>query len=60
VLHGIVYVSSFAHRTWGLSARTGRVVWTFPDGKYSPVTADRKTLYLNGYRTLYALVPTKH
>ena len=59
VLHGIVYVSSFSGRTWGLNARTGRVVWTFPDGKYSPVTADRKTLYLNGYHTLYALVPKK-
>ncbi len=33
------------------------MVWTFPDGKYSPVTADRRTLYFNGYRTLYALSP---
>ena len=57
VLDGIVYVSSFVGRTWGLDARTGHVVWTFPDGKYSPVTADRRTLYLNGYHTLYALSP---
>ncbi len=48
VLDGIVYVSSFARRTWGLNARTGRVVWRFRDGRYSPVTADRQTLYLNG------------
>jgi hypothetical protein len=34
-------------------------VWHFPDGRYSPATADRKTLYLNGAHTLYALVP-KH
>lgn len=59
VLDGIVYVSSFAQRTWGLDARTGRVVWRFADGKYSPVTADRRTLYLNGYHTLYALVPKR-
>ena len=59
VIHGIVYLSSFTGRTWGIKARTGRVVWTFPDGRYSPVTADRKTLYLNGHRTLYALVPVK-
>ena len=59
-MHGIVYVSSFSGRTWGLNARTGRVVWSFPDGKYSPVTADGATLYLNGYHTLYALVPRKH
>jgi len=59
VLNGIVYVSSFVGRTWGLDARTGRVVWSFADGKYSPVTADRRTLYLNGYHTLYALVPKR-
>jgi outer membrane protein assembly factor BamB len=59
VLNGIVYVSSFAGRTWGLDARTGRVVWRFGDGKYSPVTADQRTLYLNGYHTLYALVPKR-
>ena len=59
VLDGIVYVSNFGHHTWGLNARTGRVVWRFADGKYSPATADSKTLYLNGTHTLYALVP-KH
>jgi outer membrane protein assembly factor BamB len=59
VLNGIVYVSSFVHRTWGLNARNGHVVWTFPDGEYSPVTADRQTLYLNGFHTLYALVAKK-
>ena len=57
VLDGIVYVSSFVGRTWGLDARSGHVLWSFPDGKYSPVTADRRTLYLNGYHTLYALSP---
>ncbi len=59
VLNGIVYVSSFARRTWGLNARNGHAVWTFRDGEYSPVTADRQTLYLNGFHTLYALVPKK-
>jgi len=58
VLNGIVYVSSFARRTWGLNARTGHVVWQFPDGQYSPVTADRQTMYLNGRHTLYAMVPS--
>jgi outer membrane protein assembly factor BamB len=57
VVDGVVYVSSFAGRTWGLDARTGRVVWRFPFGKYSPVTADRQTLYVNGAHTLFALVP---
>ncbi|HMK93256.1 MAG TPA: PQQ-binding-like beta-propeller repeat protein [Thermoleophilia bacterium] len=59
VLNGIVYVSSLRRHTWGLDVRTGRVVWQFPDGKYTPVTADKKTLYLCGALKLYALVP-KH
>ena len=59
VLDGVVYLSSFAHHTWGLDARTGHVLWRFNDGRYSPVTADRHTVYLNGAHTLYALVPKK-
>jgi outer membrane protein assembly factor BamB len=57
VVDGIIYVSSFGHRTWGLSARTGRVVWTLRDGRYSPVTTDGRTVYVNGVNTLYAMVP---
>ena len=57
VLNGVVYLSSFTHRTYGISARTGRQLWRFNDGEYSPVTADSKTLYLNGFHTLYALTP---
>ena len=57
VLNGIVYVSSLSKHTWGLNARTGRVVWRFGDGKYSPVTADNRTLYLCGWHVLYALQP---
>ena len=59
VLDGIVYVSSLRGHTWGLDVRTGRVVWQFPDGKYTPVTADKKTLYLCGAKRLYAMVPKK-
>jgi len=59
VVDGIIYVSSFGHRTWGLNARTGHVVWTFHDGKYSPVTTDGRTMYVNGVNTLYAMVPRK-
>jgi hypothetical protein len=32
-------------------------VWTFHDGRYSPVTTDGRTLYVNGVNTLYAMVP---
>ena len=70
VLDGLVYFSTCgscssyeqnprARRTFALDTRTGRVVWRFPDGEYSPVIADRERVYLTGYTTLYGLAPRK-
>ena len=56
VIAGIVYFSTFAQRTYALNAATGREVWRWPDGKYSPVVADRDRLYLVGLGRLYGLV----
>jgi outer membrane protein assembly factor BamB len=42
--------------TFALNARTGKLVWTFPDGKFSPPVADEERVYLMGYSTVYALV----
>jgi outer membrane protein assembly factor BamB len=44
-------------RTYALDARTGRQVWSFPDGHYSPVVADAKRVYLVGSTRVYALEP---
>ena len=38
-----------------IDATSGRLVWTFPDGKYSPVVADAARLYLIGNARLYGL-----
>ena len=57
VLDGLVYFSTCgscsayeadarARRTYALDARTGRPVWTFPDGEYSPLVADSRRAYL--------------
>jgi outer membrane protein assembly factor BamB len=43
-------------QTVALNAQTGRVVWRFPDGKYSPVVADSERVYLIGRTRVYALV----
>lgn len=70
VLDGLVYFSTCgscssyesnprARRTFAVDSRTGRLVWRFPDGEYSPVIADRERLYLTGFTTLYGLVPVK-
>jgi len=37
-----------------LEARTGRTVWIYPDGEYTPVVADSDRLYVVGYRRMYA------
>ena len=70
MLDGLVYFSSCgscstyeqnaqARRTFAVDARTGRLVWRFPDGEYSPVIADRRRLYLTGFTHLYGLAPSR-
>jgi outer membrane protein assembly factor BamB len=56
VLDGVVYFATLEGRTYALDAATGKQLWTFPDGKYTPVVADRERLYLLGYAQLYGMV----
>ena len=56
VIAGIVYFATFAERTYGLRVATGRELWRWPDGKYSPVVADRQRLYVVGLGRLYGMV----
>ena len=71
VMAGLVYFSTFGRftqshlrrvksgprETFALNARTGRVVWHYPDGRYSPIVSDNRRVYLAGKYTFYALVP---
>ncbi len=41
--------------TYALNARTGRLVWKFPAGHYSPVVADADRIYVTGSTRVYAL-----
>jgi hypothetical protein len=60
VVNGVVYYSDLDDRlTTGLDARTGKVVFSFPDGAFSPVVADPSHIYLSGGYTLYELMPPK-
>jgi len=43
-------------RTYALDARTGKELWSFPDGKYTPVVAVRDRLFLIGYGVVYGMV----
>jgi len=56
---GSRYAKYGPRTTFALDARTGRLVWTFPDGHYSPIVADRKRVYLTGSTRVYGLVPRK-
>jgi outer membrane protein assembly factor BamB len=56
VVNGVVYFATLEERTYALDARTGKELWTFPDGKYTPVVADRDRLYLVGHARVYAMV----
>ena len=44
-----------ANETFALDARTGKRVWRFPDGAYSPIVADRDRVYLVGKTRVYGL-----
>jgi outer membrane protein assembly factor BamB len=55
VVNGIVYFSTLKERTYALDARTGRRLWSFPDGKYTPVVADKDGIYLVGHFRVYGL-----
>ena len=55
MIAGRVYFATLSGTTYALDARTGARLWTFPDGKYSPVVADANRLYLVGNARLYGL-----
>jgi outer membrane protein assembly factor BamB len=57
VINGVVYFATLDERTYALDARTGEQIWTYPDGKYTPVVADRERVYLVGYARLYGMDP---
>jgi outer membrane protein assembly factor BamB len=73
IMAGLVYYSTFGKftnshqrhvkdgpfRTYALNARTGKPVWQFPDGQYSPVVADTERVYLVGSESVYGLVPRR-
>lgn len=60
IIGNVVYFSDLRTKaTTGLDARTGRTVFTFPDGRFNPVISDGHDLYLVGYSMIYQMLPTK-
>lgn len=50
----LVYVASFGGHAWALNTHTGKMVWEFPDGRYTPATANGEFLFIAGHHHLYA------
>jgi outer membrane protein assembly factor BamB len=58
VLGNVVYYSVLGSRTSaGLDVDTGRQVFSFPDGAFTPTIADYHAIYLVGYSSVYQLLP---
>ena len=56
----IVYVAEFTNNTTsGFMMKSGRRVFHYGRGTYSPVISDGRRLYLTGYSSLTALQPYK-
>ena len=43
--------------TTGYSMKTGRTVFRYPRGTYTPVISDGRRIYLTGYSSITALQP---
>ena len=58
VVGNVVYYSDLGSNTsTGLDLRTGRPVFSYPDGEFTPVITDGKVVFLIGYSTIYQMVP---
>jgi outer membrane protein assembly factor BamB len=54
----IVYAAEFDHTsTTGFAMKTGRVVFRYKTGAYTPVISDGRRIYLVGYSSINALQP---
>jgi outer membrane protein assembly factor BamB len=54
----IVYVANFTNqKTTGFMMHSGRRVFTYPKGTYTPIISDGQNLYLTGYSSITALEP---
>ena len=59
VVNNVVYASTvYSPGTFGFDTRTGKQVFHYADGSYTPVVADQNALFLMGKYTLYKFSKT--
>ncbi len=60
IIGNVVYYAGLRlNRTVGLDARTGRGVFSFNAGNFTPIISDGKAIYLIGYSTIYQMFPKR-
>src|SRR3954451_13970380 len=60
VIGRTVYFSTVhSHKTFGVDVESGKQVWLFGHGAYTPAISDGQRLYLTGYSSEYGLIPRK-
>jgi outer membrane protein assembly factor BamB len=58
VIGEVVYAAEFTNQTTsGFMVRSGRRVWRYSKGTYTPVISDGRWIYLTGYSSITALRP---
>jgi outer membrane protein assembly factor BamB len=58
IIGGDVFFSDLRTKaTYAVDARTGRTVFTFPDGRFNPGISDGHAIYLVGYSMIYQMLP---
>jgi outer membrane protein assembly factor BamB len=60
IVGNVIYYSDLGTKTTaGLNVRTGRQVFSFPDGAFNPVVADNSAIFVSGYSKLYEMLPSR-
>ena len=60
ILGRVVFYSGLgSNTTAGLDVRSGRQVFAFPDGEFSPIITDGKAVFVVGYATVYQMIPRR-
>jgi outer membrane protein assembly factor BamB len=63
VIDGVVYFAHLgrpgARHTYAVDARTGREIWSWPDGGFGSVATDGSKLYVVGWGRIYAFSPRR-
>jgi outer membrane protein assembly factor BamB len=60
IIGSVVYFSDLRTKaTTGVDARSGKTVFSFPDGRFNPAISDGHAVYMVGYSAIYQMIPVR-